>query len=147
MSKVLPLFQGTNATESSQIIARPLDRPPRHPDTPRPTVMSALEDRDIPADIAYELRDSVLRIKVSGPLDLRCTSRLLAIARAVDDSVSACHLILSEVTQVYDSGLAALILLTKHLAEHGIGWVCIEDLDHALAIGAIPPRTAWGGPL
>ena len=147
MSKVLPLFQGTNATESSQIIARQLDRPPKHPDMPRPTAMAQPEDRDIPADIVYELRDSVLRIKVFGSLDLCCIFCLLVIARAVDDSVSACHLVFSEVTQVYDSGLAALILLTKHLAENGVGWVCIEDLNHALAIGAIPPRAAWGGPL
>ena len=75
----------------------------------------------------------MLHIKVSGPLDLRCASRLLAIARTVDDSVVACRLGLAGVTQVFDSGLATLILLTKTLASRGIGWISIEDLGPTLA--------------
>ncbi|MCK7580422.1 MAG: hypothetical protein MZV65_35435 [Chromatiales bacterium] len=93
MSRVLPLFQNANATTEPPQIKRPhLDRPftrqagIQHIDT------ADRDERDIAADIVYELQSKVLHIKVSGPLDLRCASRLLAIARTVDDSVVACRL-------------------------------------------------------
>lgn len=125
MNRVLPLFQDVNATEAFRITCPYPSRPLTQAIT---TQHVDIEDQDAAADIVYERRNAVLHIKISGPLDLRCASRLLAIARAADDSVVACRLGLSGVTQVFDSGLATLMLLTKILAAHGIGRISIEDL-------------------
>jgi len=80
------------------------------------------------ADIEYDVHEGVLRILVEGPLDLRCTSRLLAIGQAVDESITACRLSLGGVTRVFDSKIAALILLAKALTRKGVG-LRIEGLD------------------
>lgn len=95
-------------------------RPP-----PRRVAQETPPDR--PAVIEYGVRNGVLSIELSGPLDLRCAFRLLAIAGALDDAVIACRLSLLGVTQVYDSGLAVLLLLIKVLAEKGVSWVRIDD--------------------
>ena len=81
------------------------------------------------ADIDYDIHDGVLSIAVRGPLDLRCTTRLLAISRAADDSIASCRLILDGVTRVFDSGIAALILLAKVLTHRGVDRIRIEGLD------------------
>ncbi|MCK7580410.1 MAG: hypothetical protein MZV65_35375, partial [Chromatiales bacterium] len=125
MNRVLPLFQDANATEAFRITRPHSSRPLTQAATTQHVDIKDQDDQDVAADIVYERRNAVLHIKISGPLDLRCASRLLAIARAADDSVVACRLGLSGVTQVFDSGLATLMLLTKILASHGIGRISI----------------------
>lgn len=87
------------------------------------------ENLGLAADIDYDIKDGVLSIRVTGPLDLRCTTRLLAITHAIDDSIASCRLILDGVTRVFDSGIAALILLAKVLTRQGVDRIRIEGLD------------------
>mgnify|MGYP001765407326 CR=1 FL=1 len=87
------------------------------------------ENLGLAADIDYDIDNGVLSIAVRGPLDLRCTTRLLAISRAADDSIASCRLILDGVTRVFDSGIAALILLAKVLTHRGVDRIRIEGLD------------------
>ncbi len=87
------------------------------------------ENLGLAADIDYDIDNGVLSIAVRGPLDLRCTTRLLAISRAADESIASCRLILDEVTRVFDSGIAALILLAKALTHRGVDRIRIEGLD------------------
>lgn len=131
MNRVLPLFQDANATEAFRITRPHSSRPLTQAATTQHVDIKDQDDQDVAADIVYERRNAVLHIKISGPLDLRCASRLLAIARAADDSVVACRLGLSGVTQVFDSGLATLMLLTKILASHGIGRISIDSLGES----------------
>jgi len=106
-----------------------LDQSRKDPD-PReaPAAEVPEEALGLAADIDYEVQDGLLRIRVAGPLDARCTSRLLAIGRAVDDSISACRLSLGGVTRVLDSGIAALKLLARALTRKGVG-IRLEGLD------------------
>lgn len=78
------------------------------------------------ADLSYVIQDGVLRIDVSGPMDLRCVFRLLRIGQAVDDSISECVLDLTNVDRVFDSGVAALILLSKELMIRGVKTIRID---------------------
>ncbi len=86
------------------------------------------EPSNLAADIDYDILDHCLCISISGPLDLRCAFRLLAIAQAVDDSITQCVLDLTGVTQIFDSGVAALILLTQELTKRGIGGIRTQGL-------------------
>jgi len=86
------------------------------------------EPLGLAADIDYDVQDGELRIQVAGPLDVRCTSPLLAIGQAVDESIIACRLCLEGVTRVFDSGIAALLLLAKAMTRKGIR-MRIEGLD------------------
>jgi len=87
------------------------------------------DDSSRAADIAYDVHKGDLCITVKGPLDLRCIFRFLAIARAVEDGIAACRLNLEGVTWVFDSGIAALILLAKALTRKGIDKIRIDGLD------------------
>ena len=87
------------------------------------------ENLGLAADIDYEVQNGILRIAIHGPLDLRCTTRLLAIAQAIDDTISACCLSLEGGTRVFDSGVRALILLAKALTHQGVESIRIEGLD------------------
>jgi ABC-type transporter Mla MlaB component len=78
------------------------------------------------AEIDYDVRNAVLHIQVFGPLNLRCALRMRSIAAAVDETLIAAHIRLAGVTRVFDSGIAALMVLVKALADRGIGWVCID---------------------
>ena len=87
------------------------------------------ETLGLAADIDYDIGDGVLSIAVKGPLDMRCITRFMAITRAVDDSIAACHLSMHGVTQVFDSGIGALILLAKALTHRGVDRIRIDGLD------------------
>ncbi len=78
------------------------------------------------ADLSYVIQDGVLRIDVSGPLDLRCVFRLLRIGQAVDDSITECVLDLTDVERVFDSGVAALLLFSKELTVRGVKTIRID---------------------
>ncbi len=77
------------------------------------------EPSNLAADIDYNIVDNCLRIYIAGPLDLRCAFRLMAIAQAVDDSITQAVLDLTGVTQLFDSGVAALMLFAKELTKRG----------------------------
>jgi ABC-type transporter Mla MlaB component len=82
-----------------------------------------------PADLEYEVEEGILRIRIDGPLDLRCAFALLLIGQTVDDSIDACTLDLTGVDQVFDSGIAALVLVAKELTRKGVGRIRIQGLD------------------
>ncbi|NBC48754.1 MAG: hypothetical protein GVY22_12325 [Gammaproteobacteria bacterium] len=86
-----------------------------------------------PAAIHHHVRQGVLYIEVFGPLDLRCTFRMLAIARSADEHVAACRLGLLGVTSVFDSGIAALMLLVKVLAGRSVSWIWVSGLGLGFA--------------
>lgn len=102
------------------------------------------EPSNLAADIDYDIMDNCLCIYITGPLDLRCAFRLLAIAQAVDDSITQSVLDLTGVTQIFDSGVAALILLTQELTKRGILGIRTQGLhiDSAnlspYATGSVP---------
>ncbi len=81
------------------------------------------------AILDYSIGDGHLRIEIKGVLDLRCAFALLLIVKAVDDSIRSCVLDASEVEQVFDSGIAALILAANALTDIGVGQVEICGLD------------------
>lgn len=87
------------------------------------------EPSNLAADIDYDIADHCLRIHIGGPLDLRCAFRLMAIAQAVDDSISQAVLDLTGVTQIFDSGVAALILFAKELTKRGVSGIRTQGLD------------------
>ena len=70
-----------------------------------------------------------MRISITGPLDLRCAFRLLAIAHAVDDSINQSVLDLTGVNQIFDFGVATLILLTQDFTKRGIVGIRTQGLD------------------
>jgi ABC-type transporter Mla MlaB component len=82
-----------------------------------------------PANLDYEIDEGILRIRIDGPLDLRCAFALLLIGRTVDDSIDACTLDLTGVDQVFDSGIAALVLVARELTRKGVGEIRIHGLD------------------
>ena len=86
-----------------------------------------------PADIDEDIRNAVLYIDVVGPLDLRCIFRMLAIVRAIDQPLIASRINLEGVTRIFDSGIAALIILVRALTEKGIGWIYVDDIGSCLA--------------
>lgn len=82
-----------------------------------------------PANLEYDIDEGILRIRIDGPLDLRCAFALLLIGRTVDDSIEACTLDLTGVDQVFDSGIAALILVARELRRKGVGQIRMHGLD------------------
>jgi ABC-type transporter Mla MlaB component len=80
------------------------------------------------AEIDYRVNDGTLHIQVEGPLDLRCLFRLICIGQAVDDSISECVLDLTGVDQVFDSGLAALLVLSRELTRRGVERIRIQGI-------------------
>jgi ABC-type transporter Mla MlaB component len=94
----------------------------------------AWEDTHACASLDYSLEDGLLRIRVMGPLDLRCAFALQGLLQAIDDSVRGCILDLSGVEQVFDSGIAVLILAVGTLQREGISDIRIQgiELDTAL---------------
>lgn len=81
-------------------------------------------------ELDYSVDAGRLRIDVSGPLDLRCWFRLLGIGQAVDDSISECLIDLSHVDRVFDSGIAALVVLARELTKRGVARIRIHGLHH-----------------
>ncbi|HSO84490.1 STAS domain-containing protein [Thiocapsa sp.] len=81
------------------------------------------------ADLDYEIDDGVLRIRIDGPLDLRCAFALLLIGQAVDESIDACTLDLTGVDRIFDSGIAALVLVARELKQKGVEQIRIHGLD------------------
>jgi ABC-type transporter Mla MlaB component len=94
-----------------------------------PSETTLLEAGTLAADIDYDVRHAVLHIQVFGPLDLRCVLRMKAIAAAVDETVVASRIGLCGVTRVFDSGIAALMILIRALAEKGITWIRVDGPD------------------
>ncbi len=80
------------------------------------------------ADLDYSINQGTLQIAVMGPLDLRCVFRLLGIGQAVDDSISTCLIDLTGVSKVFDSGIAALVLLARELTKRGVEKIRIRGL-------------------
>jgi ABC-type transporter Mla MlaB component len=81
------------------------------------------------AEVDYRLKDGTLHIQIEGPLDLRCLFRLICIGQAVDDSIFECVLDLTGVDQVFDSGLAALLVLSKELTRRGVERIRIQGIE------------------
>lgn len=81
------------------------------------------------ADLNYEIDDGHLRIRIEGSLDLRCAFALLLIGQAVDASIDACTLDLTGVDRIFDSGIAALVLVTRALKDKGVERIRIDGLD------------------
>jgi ABC-type transporter Mla MlaB component len=81
------------------------------------------------AEVDYRVNDGTLHIQVEGPLDLRCLFRLICIGQAVDDSISECVLDLTGVDQIFDSGLAALLVLSKELTQRGVERIRIQGIE------------------
>jgi ABC-type transporter Mla MlaB component len=81
------------------------------------------------ADLDYEIDDGHLQIRIDGPLDLRCAFALLLIGQTVDKSIVACTLDLTSVDRIFDSGIAALVLVTRALKEKGVKKIRIHGLD------------------
>lgn len=81
------------------------------------------------ADLDYEVDDGLLRIRIDGPLDLRCAFSLLLIGQTVDDSIDACTLDLTGVDRIFDSGIAALVLVARALKAKGVEQIRIYGLD------------------
>ncbi|MGB7550437.1 MAG: hypothetical protein WBM15_02610, partial [Chromatiaceae bacterium] len=63
------------------------------------------------------------------PLDLRCIFQLIAIGKTADESITSCVLDLRGVNKIFDSGVAALILLARELTERGVGHIHIQEPD------------------
>ena len=89
----------------------------------------AWESTALAADLDYDIQEGVLYIRIKGPLDLRCIFQLLAIGKTADEGITSCVLDLTGVNKVFDSGIAALILLTRELAERGVGRLHIQGPD------------------
>jgi ABC-type transporter Mla MlaB component len=87
------------------------------------------------AEIHHRVDGRQLCILVSGPLDLRCSFRFLAIVSNLNEEVAFCRLDLSRVTQTFSSGLAALILLIRALETKGIDDVAIDACEPAMEAG------------
>jgi ABC-type transporter Mla MlaB component len=81
------------------------------------------------ADLDYEIDDGHLRIRIDGPLDLRCAFALLLIGQTVDESIDTCTLDLTSVDRVFDSGIAALVLVIRALKDKGVEQIRIHGLD------------------
>ncbi|NCC28337.1 MAG: hypothetical protein EOM22_09385 [Gammaproteobacteria bacterium] len=81
------------------------------------------------ADLDYEIDDGHLHIRIDGSLDLRCAFALLLIGQAVDESIDACTLDLTSVDRIFDSGIAALVLVAKALKDKGVAQIRIRGLD------------------
>ncbi|EGV20360.1 STAS domain-containing protein [Thiocapsa marina] len=81
------------------------------------------------ADLEYEVDDGHLSIRIEGPLDLRCAFALLLIGQTVDESIDTCTLDLTSVDPIFDSGIAALVLVTRELKEKGVERIRIHGLD------------------
>jgi ABC-type transporter Mla MlaB component len=82
-----------------------------------------------PANLEYDIDEGILHIRIDGPLDLRCAFALLLIGRTVDDSIEACTLDLTGVDQVFDSGIAALVLVARELKNKGVEEIRMHGLD------------------
>lgn len=89
-------------------------------DRPEPSTGAVLD---------YSIDAGHLHIDVKGVLDLRCAFALLLIVKTVDDSIHSCVLDVSAVEEVFDSGVAALILATNALKDSGVGQVEIHGID------------------
>ena len=81
------------------------------------------------ADLDYEIHDGHLRIRIDGSLDLRCAFALLLMGQAVDESIDACTLDLTGVDRIFDSGIAALVLVARALKDKGVEQIRIYGLD------------------
>ncbi|WP_296810741.1 hypothetical protein [Thiocapsa sp.] len=81
------------------------------------------------ADLDYEIDDGHLHIRIDGSLDLRCAFTLLLIGQTVDESIDACTLDLTGVDRIFDSGIAALVLVTRELKGKGVEQIRIYGLD------------------
>jgi hypothetical protein len=86
------------------------------------------QPRLLPAHVEGDIRNAVLYIEVIGPLDLRCIFRMQAIAGAVDQPLVASRIHLEGVTRIFDSGVAALVILLRVLAEKGIRWIYVDGI-------------------
>jgi hypothetical protein len=139
LSPVLPLFDTMSSRDWLRTVSGYLSR--LHHDR-RLAQGEALSATPPPAAIHHHVRRGVLYIDVSGPLDLRCTFRMLAIARGIDAPIVACRLGLLGVTRVFDSGVAALMLLVQVLASKGVSWIWVNGLGLGFArtdSGVTPP--------
>jgi ABC-type transporter Mla MlaB component len=81
------------------------------------------------ADLDYEIEDGHLRIRIDGSLDLRCAFALLLIGQAADKSIDSCTLDLTSVDRIFDSGIAALVLVARALKDKGVEQIRIYGLD------------------
>jgi ABC-type transporter Mla MlaB component len=81
------------------------------------------------ADLDYEIDHGHLQIRIDGPLDLRCAFALLLIAQTVDESIHACTLDITSVDRIFDSGIAALVLVTRALKTKGVEQIRIHGLN------------------
>ncbi|UHD17060.1 STAS domain-containing protein [Thiocapsa bogorovii] len=81
------------------------------------------------ADLDYEIEDGHLRIRIDGPLDLRCAFALSLIGQTVDESIDACTFDLTSVDRIFDSGIAALVLVARQLQEKGVEQIRIHGID------------------
>lgn len=106
--------------------------------------LSEAHQDEVPAtaELDYSIEQGTLRIGVCGPLDLRCLFRLLGIGQAVDDSISECLIDLRGVDRVFDSGIAALVLLARELTTRGVARIRILGLSDRT--GALSPYLAQG---
>lgn len=89
----------------------------------------AWESTALAADLDYDIQGGVLYIRIRGPLDLRCIFQLIAIGKTADESITSCVLDLRGVNKIFDSGVAALILLARELTERGVGHIHIQEPD------------------
>jgi ABC-type transporter Mla MlaB component len=90
---------------------------------------SAWESTARAADLDYDIQEGVLHIRIRGPLDLRCIFQLIAIGKSADEGITSCVLDLTGVNKVFDSGVAALILLARELTERGVGRIHVQGPD------------------
>lgn len=97
----------------------------------------AWESTALAADLDYDIQDGVLYIRIRGPLDLRCTFQLIAIGKTAGEGIRHCVLDLTGVNKIFDSGVAALILLARELTERGVGRLHIQGPD--LNLTALSP--------
>lgn len=86
------------------------------------------------AALEYDIDAGLLRIRIDGPLDLRCAFALLRICQTVDESIDACTFDLTGVDRIFDSGIAALALVARELKQNGVGRVQIRGIDLDSAI-------------
>ena len=79
-------------------------------------------------DISYVLEESRLDITVRGNLDLTLTRQILAACDQVNHHLKCCVIDCRGVVQVFDSGLAVLMLLRQKLQAFEVNLIIIGDI-------------------
>jgi ABC-type transporter Mla MlaB component len=79
-------------------------------------------------DVIRYREEDRLDISIEGNLDLTLTGQILDACELVDAGLALCVIDATRVSRVFDSGLAALMLLTNRLAQFQVRLVVIGNI-------------------